>query len=271
VSKSLNDPQAPAPVPASTILLLRDGAKGLEVFMVVRHHQIDFASGALVFPGGKVDQADRDPALRALARLDPAWDETEIAFRISGVREAFEEVGVLVARDTSTGAPIAPARAAELGAKFREALVKHGATMTALCQQENLELATDLLVPYAHWITPAIRAKRFDTRFYLVPVPEGQKGAHDGTESVDSGWFAPRETVAAADAGAKTMVFATRMNLSKLGRASTMEEALARARAARVVTVCPDLTERDGKRFIRIPPEADYDVTEMDITQLRTP
>ena len=98
-------------IPAATILLVRDGPTGLEVFMVVRHHQIDFASGALVFPGGKVD-AD-DASVTDLCDGVDGLEESEIAMQVGAVREAFEECGVLLARDT-IGAVISGDRLASL-------------------------------------------------------------------------------------------------------------------------------------------------------------
>ncbi|MFM8354577.1 MAG: NUDIX hydrolase, partial [Gammaproteobacteria bacterium] len=90
------------PIPSATILMLRDGADGLEVFMVVRHHQIDFASGALVFPGGKADAQDFDPAL--IPYLDGAATDPDMrAIQVSAIREAFEECGILLARDARSG------------------------------------------------------------------------------------------------------------------------------------------------------------------------
>jgi 8-oxo-dGTP pyrophosphatase MutT (NUDIX family) len=258
------------PIPSSTVLLLRDGAAGLEVFMVKRHHQIDFASGALVFPGGKVDASDADDKLRALAPRAAAATPGEFAILVSAVREAFEEVGVLLARPRGRSETVPGARLAGL-APWRERLVKREATLADLLRSEDLELATDLLHPFAHWITPKIRAKRFDTRFYVAAAPDDQAAAHDGSESVDSAWINPAKAIAEADAGARTLVFATRMNLAKLGRAKSVDDAIGRARAARIVTVCPEIVETDGKRLLRIPAEADYDVTEMDVTQLRTP
>jgi len=89
--------EPPVPVPSATIMLLRDGDTGLEVFMVKRHHQIDFASGALVFPGGKLAAGDRDPALRALCDGAEALTDDELALRAGAIREAFEESGILLA------------------------------------------------------------------------------------------------------------------------------------------------------------------------------
>lgn len=95
------------PVAAATIMLLRDGAQGLEVFMVVRHHQIDFASGALVFPGGKADPQDSDPrVLSRLSRYD-APSEEQSMLRAAAIREAFEESGILLARRQGGAALVA--------------------------------------------------------------------------------------------------------------------------------------------------------------------
>jgi len=259
-----------APIPSSTLLLVRDGQQGLEVFMVKRHHQIDFASGALVFPGGKVDKSDAEPRLRDFAPRATTLAPEDFAIHASAIREAFEEVGVLLARPKGEDRPIPGARLSGLAA-WRDRLVKREATLADLMAAERLELATDLLHPFAHWITPKIRAKRFDTRFFIAAAPEGQVAAHDGSESVDSAWINPLRTIAEADAGARTLVFATRMNLAKLGRTNDVASAIERARARRIVTVCPEIIEAGGRRILRIPAEADYDVTEMDVTNLRTP
>ncbi|MDZ7685006.1 MAG: NUDIX domain-containing protein [Gammaproteobacteria bacterium] len=101
-----------APVPAATILMLRDGPDGLEVFMVVRHHQIDFASGALVFPGGKVDEGDFGIGHRC--RGTEATDEKEIAMMAGAIREAFEECGILLARPRGSEALVDQRRLAAL-------------------------------------------------------------------------------------------------------------------------------------------------------------
>src|ERR1700756_3187770 len=106
--------EPPAPRPATTLLLLRpsksgDMASPLEVFMVVRHHQIDAFSGALVFPGGKLEDADGDARLRGRCGGADRIGDEELKFRIAGVREAFEECGVLLARKRGQRAVIAAA------------------------------------------------------------------------------------------------------------------------------------------------------------------
>ena len=138
---------------SATILLLRDSPKGIEVFMVVRHHKIDFASGAIVFPGGSLDQSDRDPRLRALSDGADMLDDSELALQVAAVREAFEECGVLYARDPASGAIIDGARAAALGDKYRAPLEADQIGMADVAIAENLRIALDQMTPFAHWIT----------------------------------------------------------------------------------------------------------------------
>src|SRR5947207_5797846 len=115
--------QAVMPLPAATILLLRDGEAGLEVFMVKRHHQIDFVAGALVFPGGRVDKGDSEAALRDHADGGGEWTDVMRAIGAAAIREAFEESGILLARDADTGNLVSAERLERLE-PFRKALEK---------------------------------------------------------------------------------------------------------------------------------------------------
>lgn len=221
----------PTPVPArpaSTVLLLRDGPGGLEVFMVVRHREIDFASGALVFPGGRVEGADL-----VLAGGDPAE-----AFRVAAVRETWEECGVLLA---APGAP--PSAEGEFA---------------AMLAARGLVPDSAGLAHFAHWITPEPVPKRFDTHFFLAAAPADQHALHDGHEAVDSVWIRPRDALAAAEDGSRKVVFPTRMNLAKLARHDNVGAAFAAARATPVVTVLPEMRMTQAGRVLRIPAAADY-------------
>jgi 8-oxo-dGTP pyrophosphatase MutT (NUDIX family) len=222
-------PNEPAPArPASTILLLRDGADGLEVFMVVRNRQIDFAGGAMVFPGGRVDETDA-------ALGEP--------FRVAAIREAFEETGVLLARRGD----------AMLGAHDLPRDVPFG----ALLAEHGLAPATDVLRHFAHWITPADMPKRFDTHFFVAEAPREQVALHDGGEAVEGLWLDPAAAVRAGDEGRATLVFATRLNLLKLARHRCVADAL--ADDAPVVTVQPEpFRNADGETWLRIPDNAGY-------------
>ena len=245
-----------APVPASTMLLLRDGVKGLEVFMVERHHQIDFAEGALVFPGGKTERSDGAAALRERCRqptgIDPGdLSEDELAVRIGGIRETFEECGVLLARPRGQDALVGPDRLVEIEARHREPLHQGERTMLEFVEAEDLELALDKLVFYAHWVTPEFMPKRFDTFFFLVDAPTDQLAVHDGSESVDSLWTTIPNALELEKTGQRTIIFPTLENIKKLGRSSTVDEALATAAASPIVTVLPR-TEKDAEGNLKI-------------------
>lgn len=259
----------PPAVPAATILLVRDGAQGMEVFLVERHHQVDFAHGALVFPGGKVDAGDAAPELAARCRGAQNMDAAARALRVAAIRETFEEAGVLLARESGGGAElISGERCAQIASRHRAALNDGARSFTEIVQGENLELACDQLADFAHWITPLFMPKRFDTAFFLVAAPAGQLAAHDGGESTDSLWCTPQAALASAKAGRRTIVFPTRMNLQKLGRSKTCAAALSAARAKKVVTVFPRLEDRAGVKWMCIPAEAGYAISEAPLKDL---
>ncbi len=254
--------EAKPPIPSSTVMLLRDDRGALEVFMVQRHHQIDFASSALVFPGGKVDPADRDPALRARCTGCEALDDETFAVRVAAVRETFEECGVLLARGRGETTLLPESRVRPLEARYRSDLLSRAITLGAIAEAHDLDLALDAMVPFAHWITPAFMPKRFDTHFYLVPAPPDQVAAHDGEESVDSLWIAPGRAIEDAKAKRRMIIFPTLRNLIKLARSKNVAEAIERARREPVVTVLPTVGKGTHGPVIRIPAEAGYDISE---------
>ena len=131
-----------------------------------------------------------------------------------------------------------------------------------MVRAEDLEIATDQMVHYAHWITPVGVPKRFDTHFLMVAAPTDQIGKADGSESVDGLWIRPADAIAEADAGTKTIVPATRMNLSKIRPFQTVAQAVVATRAAPVVTVLPQVERRPDGRAVKIPFEAGYGVSE---------
>ncbi len=262
----MSDVKKPAnPLPSATILLLRDGASGLEVFMVKRHHQIDFASGALVFPGGKLDPHDGDPALRNHADGAGNLDDLRLGLAACAIREGFEESGILLARKPGASGYIDAAASSAL-APWRPKLNNSEVGLVEFLTRESLRLACDALVPFAHWVTPVFMPKRFDTFFYLAATPEGQLGRHDGSESVDSVWVNPNEAI---EDKRWTIIFPTKMNLVKLGKAKTVSEAIANAKADRIVTVEPKVIQRDGKQLLTIPEDAGYGKIEAPIDMLR--
>jgi 8-oxo-dGTP pyrophosphatase MutT (NUDIX family) len=224
-----------APRLAATVLLARDGNDGLQVFMVVRHHQIEFASGALVFPGGKVDPEDR-----ALA-----GDDDDKAARLAAIRETYEECGVLLTT---------PASASTSGSPFYQRL-----------KVEKLAPALDALTLFAHWITPTILPKRFDTRFYIAEAPTAQIAMHDGGEAVDSVWIEPQRALAEAVEGRRTLLLPTRLNLELLARSATAADAIAAAKSRRVTSIEPRATKTPSGYRLTIPADAGYGATDFDV------
>jgi 8-oxo-dGTP pyrophosphatase MutT (NUDIX family) len=247
------------PVPAATVLLLRDGPTALETFMVVRHHQIDFASGALVFPGGKVDEGDFE--VRDLCDGVGNVDATQRAVMAGAIREAFEECGVLLAREAGAADLVVGSRLAALDG-CRHALQSGELSLRQFLDGEGLRLACDRLQHFAHWITPPLVPKRFDTHFYLAAAPTDHLAVHDGHESVDSVWISPRDAIAGSEDGTYTVIFPTLRNLELLGRSPSVDEAMAAAARRDVVAVLPWVEEREDGSYLRIPPEAGYDISE---------
>ncbi len=145
---------------------------------------------------------------------------------------------------------------------YRARLAAGDTTFLDLVRGEDLRLAADLLVPFAHWITPETQPKRFDTRFLLVSAPVEQLGAHDGAESVEGFWIAPEQALREADAGTRTLLFPTHMNLLKLARYASVAEAVAVTRKSRIVSVMPRVERTATGRTLHIPAEAGYGVTE---------
>jgi 8-oxo-dGTP pyrophosphatase MutT (NUDIX family) len=248
-------------IPSATVMIVRDGADGLEVFMLVRNRMVDFASGALVFPGGKVDASDRDPAWGELALLDAPHPERSIW--VSALRETFEETGLLLANHSASGDLVDAREAIRITSAAQTAIADGSRRFAELIAAEGLALATQRMVPFAHWITPVTMPKRFDTHFFLAEAPAGQIAVHDGGETVESVWIQPLQAIREAEAGTRTLVPATTANLAKLAKAATVQEAFAQARTSQIVPITPTVHKAEGGVHIRIPADAGYDVTEI--------
>ena len=250
---------------AATVVLLRDGPGGMELFMVKRHGLSDVHGGAYVFPGGKVDRADADPdVLRQLgAPLDglrAALCEPELeaaaaaAFFVAACRETFEEAGVLLAEGaTAQHIKIAQQRASE-GLRFCQLLAGLG-----------LRLDWDNMVPWTRWITPRARAminKRFDARFFLTAVPVGQEPRHDNHEATESFWLRPRTVLEQYWAGEINLAPAQIMSMAALARHTRVGDALASARACPPPVIQPEPFTHELGRAIAFPGDERHPVAE---------
>jgi 8-oxo-dGTP pyrophosphatase MutT (NUDIX family) len=247
---------------SATILILRDTPHGMEVLMVTRHHEIDFLSGVLVFPGGKLAKEDEDARVRARCSGVENLPAEQVALRVCAVREVFEESGILLARGRGANALVGAARATQLAEQYRQQMASGAMSIADLLEAEDLVLACEELVPFARWITPTFMAKRFDTYFYLACAPTEQVALHDGGEMVEAEWIRPADALAGQDSGKRKIVPATLLNLRKLSRSSTVAAAKAAALARPIVTVLPELVEQLQERKLVIPEAADYGITE---------
>lgn len=251
--------KAAVPHLSATILLLQD-APDLQVLMVKRHYEIDFAAGALVFPGGKTNEEDASPEWEDYT--DGDYTGAELVARIAAVREAYEESGLILARHASgrgEGCPLVGSEVAEALDEFRHAVDRREMSFLGLIKDHGLVLALDTLVHFGHWITPDMMPKRFDTHFYLAPAPPQHVATHDGRETTEAVWLPPQKALDMEADDQATIIFPTRMNLGKLAETTTCADAISRFSGEDVVTVLPVIgKDSDGAPCLHIPAEAGY-------------
>lgn len=239
------------PLPAATIVLMRDAAEGIEVLLLKRHDAAAFAPGAYVFPGGRVDAGDASPALvervdglsataaaRRLRLVDA--DPPAIAYYVAALREAFEETGILVGVGAGGRAPATAARNPEMDRVRRELMADRIGFLDVL---ERLEcrIPGGAIEYVAHWITPERSPRRFDTRFFAARVPADATPIVDPREMTDALWIAPTRAVEATEREELHMILPTVRTLQQLSQYSTSDAALRALARARVATVMPTL------------------------------
>jgi 8-oxo-dGTP pyrophosphatase MutT (NUDIX family) len=229
--------------PAATVMLLRDAAAGIEVFMLRRTTRAAFAGGMYVFPGGRVDSGDGDG---------------DAGYVMAAIRECFEEAGILLAR-TRSGASVADGHPALL---HRDDVHRGSLALTELCATHELRPAVDELVWVARWITPmGEAARRFDTRFFMTVVPPGQSSMHDDTETIASEWVRPIDALRRSAAGELMMMPPTLSSLQQLVPHSTAADAIAWAKSVGTPEPILPRLRRDGRGKIvgvALPGDGDY-------------
>lgn len=253
---------AAAARPASTVVLLRRESGHVEVFLVRRHDSVAFMGGAHVFPGGSIDAADylNDPETvcdgvrDATSRMPDLPAADAVAFHVAAIRELFEEAGVLLARGPDGSIVPIEGQAAERFDRLRRAMMHNELTIRDLVGRERLRLALDALALAAHWVTPEIETRRFDTRFFLALAPRRQAAAHDAHETTDGVWLRPADAIDRCRRGHIALPPPTWTMLRGLSRVGSPEEAFHRAQSLRVPRVEPGFVVReDGTRMITLP------------------
>jgi 8-oxo-dGTP pyrophosphatase MutT (NUDIX family) len=243
----MSDP-LPEPIPAATLILMRPRVGGApEILIMERATTMAFAAGALVFPGGRIEEDDHVAA----GFLAPGLQDG--AARIAAVRETIEETGVAAAMRPSPGAAAL--------SRLRARLAR-GTPFAALLAEEGLTLVAEALTPFARWCPNFRETRRFDTLFYLAEAPPGADFATaDETEAARTFWADAAAVLAELDAGRAHAIFPTRRNLERLARFASLEEARADAARHRVRKITPWVEERKGTKFVCIPEDAGYPIT----------
>ncbi|MEO6624992.1 MAG: NUDIX hydrolase [Burkholderiaceae bacterium] len=251
------------PRAAATVVMLRDAAAGLEVFLIRRHGLSDVLGGAHVFPGGKVDVADAQLDMathvdQPVSQLHAALGEnaleplTAAGLYVAALREAFEETGVLYANGANV------ALAARAAAMLREGR-SFDQTLAALA----LRLSASGLAPWSRWITPLVPSmqnKRFDTRFFVAAVPPGQQATHDNHEATESVWLSPRAALQRYWDRAIELAPPQIMSLAHLACHASVASVMTEARGRLPPLIQPEPFDQDGMRVLCYPGDVRHSV-----------
>lgn len=237
------------PRDAATLILLRDSCQpgnGIEVLLLRRHARSAFLPDVYVFPGGVVEETDFAPEMAALCRglsfnqanriiKDVSPPQKSLGFFVAAIRESFEESGILLARGNAGRRPLDGRLVTRLAA-YRAKVHANPPMFASRLGDEALELATDTLHYFAHWITPEVLPIRFDARFFVAAVPSGQEASPDGKETVEARWISPRDALEEHQKGSLKLAPPTFHSLSELAGFSTAGEAIASTHGKRILT-----------------------------------
>jgi 8-oxo-dGTP pyrophosphatase MutT (NUDIX family) len=250
------------PRASATVVLLRDKPEknGVEVFLLRRHTDSAVLGGAYVFPGGKLDKADGEAPWQS--RLDVPADQLHaslgepelsvsdaVGLHVAAVREALEECGVLLANTAGQ-----PSDAAQR--QTWQARLHAGESFAQLAQEAQLQLDTQHLAPWSRWITPfrpSVTNKRFDTRFFVAALPQGQAPVHDNLEAIDSLWLTPEEALHQYWARRISIAPPQILTLVNLLGFADVASVLREARSRLPATVLPETYDVDGFRHMCYP------------------
>jgi len=232
-------------IPAATLVVWRDTAAGAEILVVERSARMAFAAGAIVFPGGRIDEADR--------ALAAALGRPNDAAKVTAIRETIEESAVI--------AGLRGAIEPGLGRELQDEMID-GGDFAGLLARHGLAIDFDALTPFTRWMPAFKHARRFDTLFFLVRAPPGEwlPNPQPG-ECVAAEWARPSELVERVERGEASAIFPTKRNLERLASHANLEAALADARGHSLDTIIPWIEQIDGEPHVRIPEDRGYPVT----------
>ncbi|SFE07840.1 NUDIX hydrolase [Blastococcus tunisiensis] len=247
------------PRQAATVLLLRDGFPGLEVYLLRRTKGMPFAGGMTAYPGGGVDPRDGDAEVGWFGPPPAQWaaafgcdERTARELVCAAVRETFEEAGVLLAGDPEGGAVVPDVSGDEWEAQ-RQALLTRDLSLTELLAGRRLALRSDLLRPFAHWITPPVEPRRYDTKFFVAALPVGQEARDVSGEADEVSWLTPAQALAEASGGSRPMLPPTTHTLGQLEPFPDVAAALAGSPPEPLHPISPTFEETPDGRWAVLP------------------
>ena len=268
---------ASLPKKAATVILLRNNlAEGFEVFLLKRHEKSSFMGGNFVYPGGRVDREDGSMELCSYSRGTTVEDahrmlgrtlspEESFAHWIAGIRELFEEAGILLAYD-HTGNPFEYKNEEDKRRfiDYRDQLQKEKTTICQIAKESNIHLALDQLHYYAHWITPEARSERFDTRFFLARHPEGQEASYDQKETIEGIWLSPQRALEENLNRKIALSPPTLKTMEELSNYKTIEEVFDSLKEKDIQPILPFLTKISNEPTIILPEDREYEIFQRD-------
>ena len=255
--------------PAATVLLVRDCDNELEVLMVKRSKRPPFGN-LYVFPGGKIDESDKDPNVTDFcnglndeqASIKLGIDEGGLSYWVACVRECFEEVGILLAIKNNGEELDLNGADKHKFENYRRMLLDNKISLSEICKKENLSLNLNNIEPFSHWITPEIEIKRFDTRFFIAYIPAKQTERHDGNELTDSVWISPKKALDKSLNGEMPMIMPTISNLQQCLEFDSGQELLehqSKLTNDDIPAILPKFFKNEGKWVGLLPGDEDYD------------
>jgi len=247
---------------AATIVLLRDTDRGLEAYLLRRVASMAFAARQHVFPGGRVDPADATAHTRWYGPPAEEWAQILSAdaalsrgLVCAAVRETFEESGVLLAG--AGPEEIVDVSGPDWEAE-RLALLGREESLSGLLSRRGLALRADLLRPWAHWITPELEPRRYDTRFFVAALPPGQHTRDVGGEADATMWLTPAEAIDLHERGELDMLPPTIITLRELAEYATTSEVLSAAAGRDIAPVLPRIVVSGDQVELLFPHEEGY-------------
>ncbi len=255
---------------AATVILVRHSeSAGWKLFLARRHHKQSFMAGAYVFPGGQVEETDKSPGLGSYIKKSPDFnpanilqedelpDQEALGFFIAAIREMFEEVGILLGGSVSGDfVSFHDKNIRTRYSEHRRRLYASEITLGEIAREEGIVFFPEVLVPYAHWITPEFEKMRFDTRFFLAKLPPEQRPVADATELTESLWVTPKKALEMHCGKEIVLMPPTLKTIEELSAFESIDDLFAATANKEIYSILPQLSGN----CILLPHDPEYSI-----------